>query len=101
MYDILCLYVKVKESEEFVEHIKSFFHNHPKSNTKPTLSEHFINEEHEEDEEEVEEEEMTMSEEIRLGSPDDDDVSNQNLLSDFHIEATNSLGIPYTPFLLH
>nr|QFU95692.1 bHLH transcription factor [Brassica napus] len=82
---------KVKESEEFVEHIKSFFHNHPKSNTKPTLSEHFINEEHEEDEEEVEEEEMTMSEEIRLGSPDDDDVSNQNLLSDFHIEATNSL----------
>ncbi|KAL0645669.1 hypothetical protein Bca4012_043960 [Brassica carinata] len=82
---------KVKESEEFVDHIKSFFHNYPKSNTKPTLSEHFINEEREEDEDEVEEEEMTMSEEIRLGSPDDDDVSNQNLLSDFHIEATNSL----------
>lgn len=101
MHDILCLYVKVKESEEFVDHIKSFFHNYPKSNTKPTLSEHFINEEREEDEDEVEEEEMTMSEEIRLGSPDDDDVSNQNLLSDFHIEATNSLGIPYTPFLLH
>ncbi|KAL0846762.1 hypothetical protein Bca101_020008 [Brassica carinata] len=78
---------KVKESEEFVEHIKSFFHNHPKSNTKPALFEHSINEEHEE----VEEEEMTMSEEIRLGSPDDDDVSNQNLISDFHIEATNSL----------
>lgn len=86
-------YVKVKENEEFVEHIKSFFQNHPKSNTKPALFEHSINEEHEEDEEV---EEMTMSEEIRLGSPDDDDVSNQNLLSDFHIEAPNSLGIPYT-----
>nr|QXL90856.1 basic helix-loop-helix (bHLH) DNA-binding [Raphanus sativus]QXL90857.1 basic helix-loop-helix (bHLH) DNA-binding [Raphanus sativus] len=80
---------KVKENEEFVEHIKSFFQNHPKSNTKPALFEHSINEDHEEDEEEVEE--MTMSEEIRLGSPDDDDVSNQNLLSDFHIEAPNSL----------
>ncbi|CAH8320563.1 unnamed protein product [Eruca vesicaria subsp. sativa] len=82
---------KVKESEAFVEHIKSFFHNHPKSNTKPALFAHSINEEHQDEEEEEVEEEMTMSEEIRLGSPDEDDVSNQNLLSDFHIEATNSL----------
>ncbi|ESQ38593.1 hypothetical protein EUTSA_v10028584mg [Eutrema salsugineum] len=85
---------KVKEDVEFVEHIKSFFHNHPKSNPKPALSEHSINvDQHEEDEEEEEEveEEMTMSEEIRIGSPDDDDVSNQNLLSDFHIESTHTL----------
>ncbi|CAA7033303.1 unnamed protein product [Microthlaspi erraticum] len=85
---------KVKEDVEFVEHIKSFFHNHPVSNPKPALSEHStyeVHEENEEEEEEVEEEEMTMSEEIRLGSPDDDDVSNQNLLSDFHIEPTQTL----------
>ncbi|CAH2070747.1 unnamed protein product [Thlaspi arvense] len=88
---------KVKEDIAFVELIKSFFHNHPKSNPKAALSEHSINEEHEEDEEQEEEEEeeveeeMTMSEEIRLGSPDDDDVSNQNLLSDFHVESTHTL----------
>ncbi|KAL1219929.1 Transcription factor TT8 [Cardamine amara subsp. amara] len=84
---------KVKEDLEFIEHIKSFFHDHSKSNLKPVLSEHSTYEVHEEDEdEEVEvEEEMTMSEDIRLGSPDDDDVSNQNLRSDFPIESTHTL----------
>ena len=52
-----------------------------------------------EDEEEVEEE-MTMSEEMRLGSPDDEDVSNQNLHSDLHIDSTHTLGIYIYPKLL-
>lgn len=97
---VLC--VKVKEDVEFVEHIKGFFHDHSKSNPKPVLSEHSTYEVHEEDEEEEVgvEEEMTMSEDIRLGSPDDDDVSNQNLRSDFHIEPTNTLGIYIYPKLL-
>lgn len=90
----VCLCVKVKEDLEFVELIKSFFENHTKSNPRPPLSEHSTYElEHEEDEEEEVEEEMTMSEEIRLGSPDEDDTSNQNLRSDFNIESTNTLGI--------
>lgn len=76
MYDILCLYVKVKESEEFVEYIKSFFYNYLKLNIKFIFFEYFINEEYEEDEEEVEEEEMIMLEEIRFGFFDDDDVFN-------------------------
>ncbi|CAN8246729.1 unnamed protein product [Cochlearia groenlandica] len=93
---------KVKEDVEFIEHIKSFFHDHQKLTPKPSLSQHSINEAHEEayeeeeddeEEEEVEEEEMTMSEDIRLGSPDDDVVSNQNLRSDFHLEPTHTLDI--------
>nr|CAC14865.1 transparent testa 8 [Arabidopsis thaliana] len=83
---------KVREDVEFVELTKSFFYDHCKTNPKPALSEHSTYEVHEEaeDEEEVEEE-MTMSEEMRLGSPDDEDVSNQNLHSDLHIESTHTL----------
>ncbi|KFK32044.1 hypothetical protein AALP_AA6G192900 [Arabis alpina] len=88
---------KVKEDLEFVELIKSFFHDHTKSNPKPVLSEHSTYElehEDEDEEEEVEAEvEMTMSEEVRLGSPDDDEASIQNLRSDLHIESTRSLDI--------
>lgn len=93
-HDLLYLCVKVKEDVEFVELIKSFFIDHSNSNPKPAISEHSTYEVHEEAEEEDEvEEEMTMSEEMRLGSPDDDDVSNQNLRSDLHIESTHTLGI--------
>ncbi|XP_023636554.1 transcription factor TT8 isoform X2 [Capsella rubella] len=89
---------KVKEDVEFVELIKSFFIGHSSSNPKPALSEHSTYEVHEEAEEEEQEEqeeeveeEMTMSEEMMIGSPDDDDVSNQNLRSDLQVESTHTL----------
>nr|BBM96383.1 bHLH transcription factor [Matthiola incana] len=79
---------KAKEDVEFVEHIKSFFQYHPTSKLKPAPSENSTYEEHEEEEidEEVVVEEMALSEEVRVGSPDDDNIFNHN-----NMESTNTL----------